>query len=403
MLLQPIIMRMAVPAAVSAIFAAACFSGYTDSEKERELRVRRGAFRDTIILTGELEAARGAAITVPTLPNWQTSIKWVAVDGAAVKQGERVVELDNSAFTTDLDSKRQNELQAIQELQQKEEEWKAAGEDKRLEFEKRSSELEKARIEAAVPRDILSEREYEDRQTQLLRARVEFEKARDILDSQRAGIDSDRRNLRLRLGKAQREIQLSERAISALVLHAPRDGIVVLRDHPWEGRKVEVNDTVFVGFALAVIPELESLQVTAALADVDDGRIGVGMPAVITLDGYPSMSFNGKVSSISAVAQESARQSLRRAFRVVVTLDQIDEGRMRPGLSARVEIGRHAAADVLIAPRAALSLDGPTPRARLAAGRAVDVKLGACSAQECIVTGGLKEGQRLGAFEVTDV
>jgi multidrug resistance efflux pump len=393
-------MRLAFTAAASAIITAACFSGYSDSESVHDLRVRRGAFRDTVVLTGELDAARGAAIAVPTLPNWQTSIKWIAVDGAAVKQGERVVELDNSSFTTDLDSKRQNELQAMQELQQKEAEWKAAGEDKRLDYEKRKSELDKATIDAAVPRDILSAREYEDRQTQFLRAKVEFEKARDVLASQNAGIASDRRNLQLRLGKAQREIRIAEEAISSLVLHAPRDGIVVLREHPWEGRKFEANDTVFVGLALAIIPELESLQVTASLADVDDGRISESMPALVTLDGYPAMTFKGTVTSISAVATESARQSLRRAFKVVVKLNQIDFARMRPGLSARVEIDRGGARNTLIAPRTALNLDGKTARARLAGGRAVDVKLGACNAQECIVTDGLKEGQRLAAFEV---
>jgi len=133
---------------------------------------------------------------------------------------------------------------------------------------------------------------------------------------------------------------------------------------------------------------------------VDDGKIGESMPALVTLDGYPGMTFKGTVSSISAVATESARQSLRRAFRVIVKLNQIDYGRMRPGLSARVEVDRGGAQNTLIAPRAALNLDGKTPRARLAGGRAVDVKLGACNAQECIVTDGLKEGKRLAAFEV---
>ena len=381
--------------AIATSLLVACFSGYSDKPGKNDLRVHRGAFKNDVVLTGELEAARGAAITVPDLPDWQTSIKWLANDGDEVKEGERVVELDNTTFANSLDSKRQAELQALQELQQKQSEWKADLEQKQLDYEKRKSEYDKAVIDASVPRDILSSREYEDRQTRLSRARVEYEKARDVLGSQRQGITSDRKNLELRLGKAQREIQRAERAIASLVLRAPRNGIVVIREIPWEGRKLQQGDTVWVGFPLALIPELASLQVNVSLPDVDDGRVQIGMPASVTLDGYPDMTFTGKVTGISAVAQESARQSLRRAFKVVVNLDRIDAARMRPGLSARVVIHRKGNGSALLASRAALDLTGTTPRARLSNGKFTNVKLGPCNAQECVILGGLEEGQYL--------
>jgi len=387
-------MRALIIATATSLLVA-CFSGYSEKPEKNDLRVHRGTFKDDVVLTGELEAARGAAITVPDLPDWQTSIKWLATDGDEVKEGERVVELDNTTFATSLDSKRQAELQALQELQQRQSEWKADLEQKQLDFEKRQSEYEKAKLDAAVPRDILSSREYEDRQTKLSRARVEYEKAKDILGSQKQGITSDRKNLELRLQKAQREIRRSERAIASLVLRAPRDGIVVMREIPWEGRKLQVGDTVWIGFPLALIPELASLQVNVALPDVDDGRVQVGMPASVTLDGYPNMTFTGRVTGISAVAQESARQSLRRAFKVVVNLDRIDAARMRPGLSARVVIRRSANRMALLAPRVALDLTSEGQRARLSSGKFVPVKVGACNAQECIVLSGLEEGQQL--------
>jgi hypothetical protein len=117
------------------------------------------------------------------------------------------------------------------------------------------------------------------------------------------------------------------------------------------------------------------------------------------MDGYPELNFTGKVASISAVAQESNRQSLRRAFKAVVVLDKIDHARMRPGLSARVVIRREAAAARLIAPRAALDLSGTQPMARLATGKTVKVQLGSCNAQECVVAAGLEEGQRLARID----
>jgi HlyD family secretion protein len=377
---------------------AGCFSGYSDAPDPNELRVRRGPFVSEIVLSGELEAARGEALAVPPLPSWQTAIKWIADDGSTVKAGDVVVELDNSQLTADLETKRQTLLQAMQELQQREGEWAADLEQKQLDVEKKRSELEKAKIQSAVPRDLISDRQFEENQKSLRRTQVEYEKAVDLLKSRKTGVNAERDNLLLRIEKARREIARAETGIAALVLRAPRTGIIVVRDHPWEGRKLAVGDTVFVGFPIAQLPDLDTVRVTAALADVDDGKIAVGMPAKITLDGYPETEYTGTIKAISAVAQESRRMSLRRQFEVLIELSKLDKERMRPGLSARVVIRRENAPAALLAPRAALELSGTTPRARLEDGSFKDVKLGSCNAQECVVTSGLEDGQRLAAI-----
>lgn len=390
-------MRRAFPCAVLLLLASGCFSGYSDDTPEPQLRVRRGAFTSEVNLAGELEAARGELLSVPPLPNWQTAIKWIAEDGAVVKAGDPVAELDNSALTSDLDSKRQTAMQATQELQQKESEWSADLEQKELEVEKKKSDLDKAILDAKLPRELVSGRSFEEKQNALRRASTEHEKAVDLLTARRTAVAAERQNLILNIEKTSRDIARAESAINALVLRAPRGGTVVIKDHPWEGRKLQSGDQVWVGFPIATLPEVDSMRVNAALADVDDGKIARGMPVTVTLDGYPNMQFQGRVTAISAVAQESRRQSLRRNFQVLVALDRVDPDRMRPGLSARVIVRREAAQSVLLAPRAALDFSGSAPRARLAGGEMKDVKLGSCNAQDCIVTGGLEEGTRLAA------
>ena len=166
--------RSAFGLASIAMIAAGCFSGYRETPSQRENRVHRGNFVSEITLTGELEAARGEAITVPKLPSWQTSIKWVADDGADVKKGDRVIELDNTQFTSGLDAKRQAVAQAEQELQQKDAEGEADMLQKRLDVETKQADYEKTKLDAAVPKEILSAREYEDRQIKYKRATVEL-------------------------------------------------------------------------------------------------------------------------------------------------------------------------------------------------------------------------------------
>lgn len=356
--------------------------------------MRRGSFTSDVVLSGELEAARGDSLAVPQLPSWQTAIKWIAEDGSTVKAGDPVAELDNSALTADLEQKRQTAMQAAQELKQKEGEWEADLEQKQLDVEKKKSEMEKARLSAVVPKDLLSARQYETNEMAFRKAVVEHEKAVEVLRSRRTAVNSERENLMLRIAQAERDIARAEAGISALVLRAPKDGIVVVRDH-WQGRKLQTGDTVFVGFPIAMLPDLDSIRLKAALPDVDDGKIRTGMPVVVTLDGFPDVNYTGRIGAISAVAQESRRASLRRHFDVLIALDKLDMERMRPGLSARVVVRREAVPNALLVPRAALDFSGGKTRAHLANGDAVEVKLGSCNAQDCIVTSGLEEGEKL--------
>jgi multidrug resistance efflux pump len=197
------------------------------------------------------------------------------------------------------------------------------------------------------------------------------------------------------LAKSRREIKAAEEAIAALVLTAPRAGIVLSAEHPWEGRRIHEGDNVWIGLPVMSLPDLSSLVVDAALSDVDDGRVRAGMAAVCTLDTYPGIAFPGRVAEVSPVARESARSSLLRTFKVRLRLDRVDTVRMRPGMSVKVEILGPEAKEAVLAPRAGLDLAADPPRARLAAGGFVPVRLGACDALDCVALSGLAPGTRL--------
>jgi hypothetical protein len=80
---------------------------------------------------------------------------------------------------------------------------------------------------------------------------------------------------------------------------------------------------------------------------------------------------------------------------VRIALDAPDAEHMRPGMSVKVEVRRPSREDVLIAPRAGLDFSAAKPRARLASGKDVDVTLGGCNRETCIVESGLTDGAKL--------
>ncbi|MFL6197324.1 MAG: efflux RND transporter periplasmic adaptor subunit [Thermoanaerobaculia bacterium] len=361
------------------------------------MTAHRGAFRQRLLLTGELAAERGEQLVVPRTNAFQLQVRWMAEDGVRVKAGDPVVSFDNSQFASDLEEKRLSASQAGSQLASAEAESRTTLAQKRFDLDKARSELEKARIVAALPKDLLSLRDYQERQLALKRAQSELEKAQAALATQGKVSSTDLQVQKISLEKSRREIHDAEEAIESLTLRAPRDGMMLVGKHPWEGRKLQVGDTVWVGMAVATLPDLSSMIVQASLSDVDDGRITPGMEVLCTLDAYPGTTYKGRVVEISPVARESQRSPLLRYFPVRIDLARSDPARMRPGMSVRVEVLGPEVKDALLVPRAALDLAAGKPRALLAGGGAADVKLGPCGPSECVVESGLKDGARLRA------
>jgi multidrug resistance efflux pump len=383
----------------STMMLAGCSGPGARAESGRDgeagLTVHRGSFRQRQILSGELAAERGENLVVPRTNSFQLTVRWMAEDGTLVKAGDPVISFDNSQFASDLEEKRLSASQAGSDLATAEAQRKTSQSERQFNVAKARSELEKAKLAAAVPKDLLPLREYQERQLALKRAESELAKAEEVLATEAKVSSTGVQIQKITLDKSRREIHTAEEAIDALDLKAPRDGMVLVGTHPFEGRKIQVGDSVWAGMTVATLPELASMIVQANLSDVDDGRITPGMAVLCTLDAYPTTTYRGRVLEISPVARESQRSPLLRYFPVRIALEKSDSRRMRPGMSVRVEVLGAETRNVLLVPRAALDFAAGGPRALLASGGTAPVRLGPCSAAACVVESGVAEGTRL--------
>ena len=317
-----------------------------------------------------------------------------------------MVELDNSAFTAQLEEKRLGLLEAEMTLRDAQDLDAIATEQKVTELRQHQIALDKATVSAGVPADLLTGREAQERQLDKKRAEVAVDKAAHDLAAQREEAALDLRIKQIALDKARRAIEAAEKTIAELVLTAPRDGIVVIEVHDWLGRKVEVGDTVIAGMPIASLPDLtRGMEVHAELSDVDDGRVAAGMAGVCTLDAYPRDAMPCTVKDVTPVARTKGENSLWRSFAVVLGLDQAgDPARMRPGMSVKVEIHPRTVPNVVVVPRGAIALAVPAApgapastdrrpaKVRMASGELRDVTLGACDAQGCAALDGVAAG-----------
>jgi len=360
-----------------------------------DMRVRRGDFQNTFLLTGELEAVTGHPVIVPRTPIWQVPIRWVLEDGSTVEEGDKVVELDTTQVIGDVVQKRIATDTALSQLYQKEAEIAVGMADKEFAVIGARVAFDKAALKAAVPEELVNRREFQEAQLAAERTRVAHDNAVVDLEAYREASEREIEILRIQVEKARREVLRAERALDTMVLRAPRSGILVIGEHPWEGRKIREGDSIWTGYEIAEIPDLSEMRVRARLSDVDDGKIHPGMRATCTVDAYPEMPVGGYVRDVGPVAQEERGRSARRYFKVLIELDRSDPSIMRPGMSVRVEVESALRKDVLLVPRAAVDIDAGGARVFATDGSEIGVTLGQCNASVCELIDGPGDGARL--------
>jgi RND family efflux transporter MFP subunit len=354
-----------------------------------EAPARIAPIEDVFLLTGELSAVHSLDLSVPRSETWNLQIKALVEDGMDVKEGDSVIEFDNSSVVATLEEKRLARIQSEIGLESRSAALEAEGEEKRFAHERALIAAERARTEAAVPQELMARREWQEKQAALRQAEAALEKARLDLEAFATSSKAEIENLKIARDKATREIEAARQTLDALAVDAPKPGIVVIGQNWNEDRKFQVGDSVWPGLTVASIPDLREMEVVAYLADVDDGRIAPGMKVRCIPDTYPDRTFTGRVAEVSSVAD-------RKGFRARVSLDTSDAAIMRPGMSVRLEVVRRSWDRALLVPRQAVHRDGERMLVtKPGAAAPIAVSVAACTPIDCVVTSGLEEGDRV--------
>jgi len=367
----------------------------------REAVVARRLVEDVFLLSGELSAVRQASIVAPRGEALQ--IRWMAEDGTDVKEGERVIEFDAARLIQSIEELRLKVRQAENERESRARAVVAEADGKRVAVEKAEVEAKKARIDAAVPRELRPAVEWAKFQATAAEKEAALQKAGLDQEAYRTSSRSDLEVLRRTEEKARRELEVAEKALLATSVRAPRSGIFLAGNFwqwgPEGPRKLQPGDTVWPNFPVASIPDPTEMEVSAALSEVDHGRIGAGMKTRCILDTYPDRVFEGRIEDVGAVAAESVRSfglsTPRTGFPVRVSL-AVTDPIMRPGLSVRVEVLRAAWPQALVVPRHALHLEKEQAVVvRKGLGGRTVVRVAGCTPVDCVVESGLKEGDHV--------
>jgi multidrug efflux pump subunit AcrA (membrane-fusion protein) len=140
------------------------------------------------------------------------------------------------------------------------------------------------------------------------------------------------------------------------------------------------------------IIDLKRVQVDAYVDEVDIGKVKIGQRAVFSVDAFPAMDFEGKVSAIypKAVIQDNVVN-----YDVVVDIETPYHGLLRPEMTASVSIFLERREDVLAVPAKAVQRERGKNVVYVIADDRTDpreIKAGWRDGQWIEVASGLEEG-----------
>lgn len=142
---------------------------------------------------------------------------------------------------------------------------------------------------------------------------------------------------------AAARVGVAERAVRDASVRAPFSGLVARRT-------VSRGEFVNVGQPLFELVALDPIEVEFHLAERDSARAVIGQEVRVRVAPFPEEYFRGVVTVVSPTIDPRTR-----TLRVKAEIDNTD-GRLRPGLFARADLGVAVRRNVLLAPERAILL-----------------------------------------------
>jgi HlyD family secretion protein len=154
------------------------------------------------------------------------------------------------------------------------------------------------------------------------------------------------------VAQVRSQLEQEKTNLAYTIIRSPIDGIVI-------DRKVDIGQTVAASFQtptlFQIARDLENMQIDTSVAEADVGKLSAGMPIRFTTDAFPERDFGGKVRMVRL--NPSIQQNVV-TYNVIVDVTN-DQGLLKPGMTAQVNIVVGERQDVIRIPNAALRFKPP--------------------------------------------
>jgi HlyD family secretion protein len=185
------------------------------------------------------------------------------------------------------------------------------------------------------------------RTTKLYNQKLVSDQARDIAVAAEAMARAKIGEVRAIVAKAELSVDDAEERVSNTIVTSPIDGTLVEKSVQRGQIITSGMSSVTGGTKLCIVADLSRLVITAMVDETDIGRVKPGQVANVTVDAWPDSIFRGVVKHVHPVGESSENIT---AFKVEVEVSGDDAQKLRPNMTANVDIIIKSFNDVLLIP-----------------------------------------------------
>jgi multidrug resistance efflux pump len=289
-----------------------------------------------VLLTGEVEALDSQTIFVPPSNSSPIVIRNFLAEGTQVKKGDVVLRID-SASTTNVDQLRMDRERARARTDSETATLEVAAVEAEKALVNAQAALDRAKVEAALPKQQITALDYDRHQAELGRTTRDLAIKQDGLKNARAAVARRKEDGALEVKKMQINEAFQLAQVAQSEVRATRDGVVVHGYSPFNGERMDEGATAWPGNAAGAVLGAGRMVVTAWVLEADRPYLRDGQAVSLRVDALPGVVVAGKLASITSAPEAKPRWGLGRYFRARVTLPDDHGLPLVAGMSVLVE------------------------------------------------------------------
>jgi len=327
-------------------------------------RLTKGPLRLTVHATGDLRAGRTMSLVAPPVGGMLRLVKMVPT-GVMVRAGDVIIEFDPADQQFTLEQSKSEVEEAEQEIAKMKADTAAQAAQDQVGLLTARFAVRRAELDASA-NELIAAIEAQKNVLTLDEAKRALEQLEQDVKSRADTSTASLAVLLEKRNKATLAMQRAQQVIDSLVIKAPIDGVVSVKDNRdamggmmiWGMSMPEYRegDSVWPGRPVADVIESGRMEMRAKVDENDRANLTEGQDATVEVDAIAGQKFPAKVGALAGLASRAGffeSSGVTRQFDVTFQFVNPDQ-RMKAGASANVTIEGKVMPDALTLPRQAV-------------------------------------------------
>jgi len=294
-----------------------------------------------LLLSGEVRSTDAEAIFVPPSNSSPVVLRYYVAEGARVAAGDVLVRIDPGQSASQVETLSVQIEQTEARVEKEVAELQLTAIDAERAALDAWLALQKAEIDAAIPREHLSALDADRYAGELERASREHVLKQQEFASAREAVARRREDGRLEVDKLRADLRYHEAQVANAEQRATRSGVVVHGFDRWQGKRYDEGSSAHQGLKIGEVVGDGDMFVRAWALESDRADLGDGQRVTLRFDALPGATTAGRIERIAGAPEPKAEWGGGRYFAIDIALES-QQLPLLSGMSVLVVPERHA-------------------------------------------------------------